>query len=299
MIAVVANGGAIGAEADYHWPQWRGPLGTGVAPYANPPVEWSESESDHRNIRWKTELPGLGHSTPIVWGDRIFITTAIPYGDRLDPIYNNVPGAHDNLPITQRQRFVILAVRRSDGKIVWQQVAREELPHEGGHFSGSQASSSPVTDGEHLLASFGSHGLYSYSLDGDLQWTMDFGKMQTIHAHGEGSSPVLYGETIVVNWDHEGQSFLVALDKRTGQKRWKVSREEVTSWSTPVVVEEDGRAQVIVSGTNRIRGYDLGSGHVIWECGGLSRNIVASPVSADGMVYAGSSYDTSLSHRTT
>ena len=116
--------------------------------------------------------------------------------------------------------------------------------------------------------------------------------MHTKHGHGEGSSPALHGETLIVNWDHEEQSFLVALDKRTGKQRWRVARAEDTSWATPIVVEHGGKAQVIVPGTNRLRGYDLANGAVIWECGGLSSNIVASPVAADGVVYAGSSYDT-------
>ena len=115
--------------------------------------------------------------------------------------------------------------------------------------------------------------------------------MQTKHGHGEGSSPVIHDETLIINWDHEGQSFVVAFDKYTGKQLWKVKRKEVTSWATPIVVEVKGKPQVIVSGTSRVRGYDLVTGNVIWECGGLSANIVASPVSADGMVYVGSSYD--------
>jgi len=273
--------------AEHTWPQWRGPLGTGVAPSANPPVEWSES----KNIRWKIALPGKGHSTPIVWGDRIFITTAVPYGDALEPRYNTAPGGHDGVPVTKRYRFVVLAVSRRDGKIVWQRTLHTELPHEGGHYTGSLASNSPVTDGEHLFAFFGSRGLYALDLNGELQWQTDLGEMQTKHAHGEGSSPALYGETLIINWDHEGQSFVIAFDKRTGKQRWQVAREEVTSWATPIVVENGGKPQVIISGTNRMRGYDLATGEVIWECGGLSANIVASPVAADGMLFAGSSYE--------
>ena len=250
-------------------------------------MEWSES----KNIRWKIALPGRGHSTPIVWGDRIFITTAVPYGDALEPRYDTAPGGHDGMPVTKRYRFVVLAVSRRDGKIVWQRTLHTELPHEGGHYTGSLASNSPVTDGEHLFAFFGSRGLYALDLNGELQWQTDLGEMQTKHAHGEGSSPALHGETLIINWDHEGQSFVIAFDKRTGKQRWQVAREEVTSWATPIVVENGGKPQVIISGTNRMRGYDLATGEVIWECGGLSANIVASPVAADGMVYAGSSYD--------
>ncbi len=275
------------AAAKHHWPQWRGPLGTGVAPDAHPPLEWSES----KNIRWKIALPGSGHSSPIIWGDRIFITTAVPYGEALEPKPDTAPGAHDNAPVTHRRRFVVLAVRRRDGKVVWQRELRSELPHEGRHYTGTFASNSPVTDGEHLVAFFGSRGLYALDLDGEIQWKTDLGNMQSKHAHGEGSSPALHGGTLIINWDHEGQSFVAAFDKRTGKPRWKVARKEVTSWSTPLVVDPRGKPQVVISGTGRVRGYDLATGDVIWECGGLSRNIVASPVAAGGMVFAASSYD--------
>lgn len=160
-----------------------------------------------------------------------------------------------------------------------------------GHYTGSLASASPVTDGEHLFAFFGSRGLYCLDFDGNLLWKKDLGRMNTKHGHGEGSSPALHDDTLVVNWDHEGQSFVVAFEKSTGRERWKVERDEVTSWTTPIIVEHKGTRQVIVPGTTRMRAYDLASGKVIWECGGLSANIVASPIAARGMVFAGSSYE--------
>ena len=221
------------AEALRGWPQWRGPLATGEAPRADPPVEWSEV----KNVRWKTELPGQGHSTPIVWGDRVFVSAAVPFGRASEPRYSGRPGAHDNLPVTRRHRFVAIALERATGHILWNEPLREALPHEGGHYTASLASASPVTDGEHLFVFFGSYGLYCLDLDGDLQWKIHLGEMHSKHGHGEGSSPVLYGDTLVVNWDHEGQSFLVAFDKTTGEQRWKSDREEVTSWATPSVVE--------------------------------------------------------------
>ncbi len=289
LTATVAVADPGESTARTNWPQWRGPLGTGVAPDGTPPIEWSDREA--QNIRWKTELPGRGHSTPIAWNNRIFVTTAIPYGQALPPRYSKAPGAHDNVPVTHRHKFVVIALDRQNGKIVWQRTVREALPHEGYHQTGSLASSSAVTDGEHVYASFGSYGLYCLDFDGQEIWRADFGLMQPLHGHGEGSSPALYGETLIVNCDHEGQSFVVALDKRTGKERWKVDRNEVTSWATPIVVKQGGTPQVIVNGTTRMRGYDLGTGRVLWECGGLSSNIVASPVYSDGMVFAGSSYE--------
>ena len=288
MAGLLARAASAG-DAMTNWPQWRGPLATGVAPHGDPPLKWNEA--DGTNIRWKSEIPGRGHSTPVVWDDRIFLTTAIPVGDALPPHPSTAPGNHDNLPVTHRHRFVALAVSRSTGKILWQRKLREALPHEQGHYTASLASNSPVTDGEHLFVFFGSFGLYCLDLEGELVWQADFGPMQSLHGHGEGSSPVLYQDTVVVNWDHEGKSFIVALEKSTGKQQWKVDRNEVTSWATPIVVEHAGKPQVIVSGTSRVRGYDLATGDVIWECGGLSSNIVASPVSGEGMVFAGSSYD--------
>ncbi|MEK6257484.1 MAG: PQQ-binding-like beta-propeller repeat protein [Planctomycetota bacterium] len=278
---------SFAVDAEPGWPQWRGPLGTGAAPEADPPIEWSET----KNVRWKVALPGKGHSTPVVWGDRVFLTTAVPVGEALPPKHSTAPGTHDGVPVTQRHEFVVLAVNRRDGKILWQKSVHKKLPHEGGHTTGSLASNSAVTDGEHVFAFFGSHGLYCLDMNGDVTWQKQFGEMQTKHGHGESASPVLHGDMLFVNWDHDGPCFVAAFDKRTGRQRWKVDRDEETSWSSPLMVENDGRPMLIVAGTNRVRAYDPANGQVIWECGGLSSNIVATPVAADGMLFAGSSYE--------
>jgi outer membrane protein assembly factor BamB len=272
-----------------YWPQWRGPLGTGVALHANPPVMWSETE----NIRWKIPLPGEGHSTPVIWGDRLFLTTAVSIGNDLPARYSDAPGAHDIRPVTHRYQFMVMAVNRQDGEVLWKRVVKEAHPREGHHVTAGFASASPITDGERLYAFFGSYGLYCLDLDGEPLWEKDLGDLRTLHAHGEGSSPALCGDLLIVNWDHEGESFLVAFDKRTGEQRWKVERNvRSTSWSTPVVVERAGKPQVIVSGSERVVAYDPASGKVIWECDGMSvQNVVASPVTDGNMVFAGSSYD--------
>lgn len=271
-----------------HWPHWRGPILTGEAPKAEPPIEWSEA----KNLRWKTEIPGQGHSSPIIWGERIFLTAAVPYGDPLpEPIWSAMPGAHNNVPVTHHHQFLVLCLNRADGRILWQKTVRQALPPEGGHESGTLANNSPVTDGERVYAFFGSMGLFCLDFEGNLLWEKDFGILKNKHGHGEGSSPVLHGDTIVINWDQEGLSFLAALNKRTGEPLWRALRNEHTSWASPVVTEHAGRVQVVVSGTNRVRGYDLATGDVIWECGGLSSNIVATPIAANGMVWAGSSYE--------
>ena len=268
------------------WPHWRGPLASGVAPRANPPVEWSEKQ----NIRWKVELPGKGHSSPIVFGDRVYVTAATPVGAEQKPVFDSAPGVHDSVPVTRTNQYLVMALNRSDGRVMWKKVVREEWPHEGGHDTGSPASNSPVTDGERLYAFFGSRGLYCLDTNGAVKWQKDLGKMQTLHAHGEGSSPVIHDATLIIVWDHEGDSFLCAFDKRTGRQLWKTPRDEKTSWSTPIVVEVDGKPQIIVSATKHVRGYDLGTGAPLWMGPGLTDNVVGSPVHWRGLAIAGSSY---------
>lgn len=288
VLGLASFGTASGQDSpEQYWPHWRGPLDTGEAPHGKPPLTWSEEV----HVRWKVELPGRGHSTPVIWGDTLFVTTAIPVGERLEPQPETAPGAHDNALVTHVHRLAVIAVSCSKGEILWESSVNELLPHEGGHVTSSFASPSPVTDGDVVIASFGSFGIYGLSTEGAVLWSRDLGDMHTKHGHGEGASPVLHGDTVVVNWDHEGQSFVAAHDKLTGEERWRKERDEVTSWSTPIVVEADGKPQVVVPGTKRVRGYDLATGDVIWECAGMSNNIVASPVAEDGVVYVGSSYE--------
>ena len=214
MFAVAV--GALGQALDplAQWGQWRGPLGTGVAPKADPPVEWSET----KNIRWKTKLPGLGHSSPVVWGGLVFVTTAEMTGG--NKLFTGVTpdGAHNNMNPLSDLRYAVLAIDRKSGALAWRQTVATRQPHESTHESATWASNSPVTDGEHVIAFFGSNGLYCLDTGGRLVWKKDFGDMRVKHGHGEGASPVLHGETVVVNWDHEGASFIVALAKRTGEE---------------------------------------------------------------------------------
>lgn len=276
-----------------NWPQWRGPLATGVAPHGTPPVTWSEDN----NIRWKVEIPGKGHATPIIWEDLVFILAAVETDKAGDS--KETAEAVNRMPDWMKKRgvhptniveFKVIALDRKDGSVRWQKIARAEHPHEGTHIDGTWASNSPVTDGEHLFAHFGSRGLYCYDMAGNLKWQIDLGDMITRNGFGEGSSPALYGDVLVVNWDHEGDSFIVALDKRTGEQLWKKDRDEVTSWSTPVIVEVNGRPQVVINATGNTRGYDLESGEVVWEIGGMTTNTIPSPVYEDGVLYVMSGF---------
>jgi len=269
------------------WGQWRGPFGTGMAPHANPPVEWSEK----KNVKWKTNLPGLGHSSPIVWGNLVFVTTAEGIGQRKSFTGLTPEGAHNNIDPEFVFQFAVIAVDLDNGNVVWRRTVAQHQPQQSTHETATWASNSPVTDGEHLIAFFGSNGLYCLDLGGRLVWEKNFGEMQVKHGHGEGASPAIHGETVIVNWDHEGESFIVAFAKRTGEELWRKSRDEVTSWATPIIVEQNGHPQVIVSGTKRVRGYDLNDGRVIWEAAGLPGNVVSTPVAADGIAYAAGSYE--------
>jgi outer membrane protein assembly factor BamB len=281
-----------------NWPQWRGPLSTGVSPTATPPLEWSES----KNVKWKREIPGSGTSTPIIWQDRVFLLTAIPSGPAAVEESGSTPpaeadgarrrgGGGRGARPDQAHQFVVLCLERSTGKVVWQRTAREEVPHEGHHQDHGFASASPVTDGTTLIAYFGSRGLHAYDMDGTLRWQKDFGQMTTRNSFGEGSSPALYGDTVLVLREHEGDdNYLVALDKATGDERWRVPRTRGTSWTTPLAVEHAGKAQVIISGTEAVRAYDLASGRELWSGPGLTANVVPAPVHANGVIYATSGF---------
>ncbi len=261
------------ANETQYWPQWRGPTATGSAPDGNPPVEWSEQQ----NIRWKTRLPGTGYSTPVIWGNGIFISAAIPPENYTPPGRGANPG--------QSIKYIIMAVDRTNGMVRWVRTAIQEIPHQGQHETSTWATSSPITDGKYLYAYFGSRGLYCYTIDGDPVWEKDFGNMNIRRAFGEGSSPTLYKNKLIVNWDHEGQSFILALDSLTGEEIWRKNRDEATTWATPLVVEAAGKAQVITSATNRVRSYDLNTGEMIWEGDGLTANVIPSPVAANGVLY--------------
>ncbi|HWF20228.1 MAG TPA: PQQ-binding-like beta-propeller repeat protein [Verrucomicrobiae bacterium] len=281
-----------------NWPQWRGPFANGVAPAANPPTSWSETS----NIKWKVKLPGSGSATPIVWGDKAFVETAVPTGKKPEASAkadseNTAPGQGGRQGGMGGEKpdeifqFMVVCLDRETGKTLWQKVAREEVPHEGVRpREGSFAASSPMTDGRHVYGYFGSRGLYCYDMDGKLEWQKDFGKLHIKMGFGEGSSAALSGNTIIVNWDNEGGSFIVALDKNTGKELWRESRDEQTTWATPLVVQHDGKAQVITDGSKKIRSYDLDSGKVLWECSGLTANVIPSPVADDNTVYAMSGF---------
>jgi outer membrane protein assembly factor BamB len=301
------SGAATANDREQDWPQWRGPAGTGVAEAAVPPTTWSESE----NIKWKIAVPGVGSSTPIVLGDRVYVSTAVKT-DRVKEgaqVADGEAGREATAPARPSDRgdqgrgnrggrpgggrrggfgggpsptnfydFMVIAYDRGNGQEVWRSILTSQVPHEAGHNTNTFASSSPVTDGTRLYVSFGSRGVYALDLNGEKLWEKDLGQMQTRSQFGEGSSPALFGETLVVPFDHEGESFIVALDAKSGDELWRQSRDEQTTWSTPLITEYKGRTQVITNGSNRVRSYDLATGQLIWECGGQAGNPIPTPV---------------------
>lgn len=341
-----------------NWANWRGPNYDGSVEGANPPWEWSQD----KNIQWKTAVPGKGSSSPIVWGDRIYLATAIETDREGQPDLRGVPlgpgGAPSgaapgptrqgfrglqrgpgseappagadasqggqrrggppggprgaggpggmNAPIpTHYFQFVVLAYDRNNGKEVWRSVLNEAVPFEGGHPTNTFASGSPVTDGRHVFVSFGSFGVYCLDLDGNRVWSADLGRMRTRNAFGEASTPALHGDTLIVPWDQDGWedkngngqrdddellSSLVALNAKTGEVKWRTARPtEVTTWATPLIVEHAGRTQVVTNGSV-VRSYDLGTGQLLWECGGQVSNPIPSPIRLNDAVICMTGY---------
>lgn len=314
---------SLGAVHEDNWPSWRGPNSNGTAPKGNPPTTWSETQ----NIKWKTALPGDSNSTPIIWDNKIFIQTAVPTQEEpappaaaqegtaqaggSQPEAPNPAGPQAVAPQPRGPReggrgsrgggmrtpppafaykFNIVCYDRKTGKLLWEKTAREEVPHEGKHPTGSYASNSPVTDGKLVWVNFGSRGLYCYDLEGNLKWSRDLGKMRMKNSFGEGSSPALAGDAIVVLMDHEAGSKIVALNKDTGTPLWEKAREEATAWSSPLPVEVNGALQIVTAATNRIRSYDAQTGDIVWECAGLTTNAIPTPVSGFGRVYCTSGF---------
>ena len=291
-----------------HWPQWRGPFFNGMA-RGDAPTTWSDTS----NIQWKVDIPGRGHSTPVIWGDRLFLTTAIPTGNPAapPPSENAASSGTNQPPAGGRQgegrrgrgpgaqqgpqaehKFDVLCLDRKTGKLIWQRTARVATPHEGYHRTyGSFASNSPVTDGRYVYASFGSRGVYCYDFNGKLIWEKDLNVQMRIRlGFGEGSAPMLVGNLLIQVFDQETGSFIVALDKRNGKELWRMPRDERSSWSTPLAVEHNGRTQIVVSATNRVRSYDPENGKIIWETAGLGANAIPAPVYQNQTVFVMSGY---------
>ena len=255
----------LAPAAEGNWPHWRGDDGNGVSRSASPPTKWSSTD----NVKWKVAIPGSGSGSPIVWGNQVFVVTAV--GDR-------------------QMSFELHCYDRNSGDQLWRRVAVEAEPYGRTHNTNNRASASPCTDGKHVYAHFGSQGTYCFTMDGQPVWRRDLGDMQTRNGFGEGSSPTLAGGMLLVPWDQEGPSFLIALNKQTGDVIWKTPRDEPTCWATPLVIDYDGGKQIVMNGQTCARGYDLKTGKELWRCAGQTQRPVASPVATDGMVFVTSGH---------
>lgn len=287
-----------------NWPHWRGENGNGVSVEAKPPTEWSST----KNVKWKVAIPGQGSGSPVIWEDRVYVVSGVsaPKGqaDAGKQRETSVGGQSRGQQSGQRRRggrgsstslqvlhFTVFCLDRATGKQLWSKVAVEAKPHQGTHSTNNFASASPCTDGERLYAHFGSRGLYCYTMNGELAWKRDdLGNMETRNSFGEGSSPTLSGDRIIVPWDHEGQSALFSLNKLTGNTEWKVERDEPTCWATPLVIEHRGQKQIVMNGQNNARSYDFETGKELWRCGGQTERPVASAVAGNGIVFIGSGF---------
>jgi outer membrane protein assembly factor BamB len=288
---------ALAAENDVStWPQWRGPGGSGLAADAAVPLEWDGTTG--RNIEWKTPIEGRGHSSPVVWGNLVFLTTAIEGevvpGAKAPPhMMEGEEFKHpDAIGADRRNTLKVMAIDASTGAMVWSRVAYEGLMYDDRHKASSYASPTVATDGERVYAYFGSNGLYVYDFAGNPVWSRDVGDIKTI-GMGVGTSPVLWGDHVFIQADEdEGkESFLVALDKKDGREAWRVARPIQASWTTPAVVEDPaGTVQLITAGNELIIAYEPATGRELWRVEGLQSNAIHVPLSSGRMVYLTAGY---------
>ena len=276
----------VGSAAN--WPQWRGPDGSGISTEKNLPAAWTPTT----NIKWKAAIPGRGHSSPIVWGNRVFVTTAVE-GDA-------VPGAKaakhmigdkefvhpDSIGADRKHQFKVIALNRESGKVVWEATAWEGTPYDNRHRKSSYAASTPATDGKLVYAFFGTEGLYAYDFNGKLAWKAQLGNMANL-GMGTGTSPILFENLVIVQCDEDNGegSFIVALDKKSGKEAWRTPRKIQISWSTPLLVKSATRSELITSGTETVISYDPATGKELWRHKGLESNAIPSPVANSDMVY--------------
>ncbi len=277
-----------------NWPQWRGPESQGVSTEKNLPTEWS----DTKNVLWKTLLPGRGFSQPIIWGNRVFLTTDVEGGAAPathKPPTHMMGGREFKHPewygVDLLHTFKVLCLDRDTGKILWEKTAYEGTVYDYRHKRGNYAAPTPITDGKYVWAYFGSEGLYCYDYSGKLIWQKSLGPIPTI-GMGVGTSPLLYENTVIMQCDeNEGKnSFLTALDKKTGKEVWRVARPIQVSWTTPVIVKTPQREELVTSGNEFLISYDPKTGKELWRTGGLKSHAIATPVVGHGLAILSSGY---------
>lgn len=279
------------ADAAGSWPSFRGPQASGVADGQKLPDRWNAATTE--NILWRTPIPGLAHSSPIVWGGRLFVTTAVssrPNATFRPGLYGDGDASDDRSP----HKWIVMALDARTGKILWERVAHEGEPLEKRHIKSTYASATPSTDGRIVVASFGSQGVHAFDVDGNRLWKVDLGRLD-IGAYdiptfewGPASSPILWNGRVLLQCDTQADSFVIALDATTGRTIWKTERDEFPSWGTPTVVETSDGPQLVTNGSKFIRGYDPRTGAELWRLGGSSKITAPTPIFADGLTVVAS-----------
>ena len=281
---------AAGASAQ-NWPSFRGPSASGAADGQNLPASWDAAQDT--GILWKTPIPGLAHSSPIVWDNRIFLTTAV--SGRADASFKRgLFGSGDASEDRTAQQWKLICLDRDSGKLLWERVAYQGEPKDKRHVKSTYANSTPATDGQMVVALFGSQGLYAYDLAGKLLWKRDLGKIDDGAYDvpdlewGTASSPIVYRDTVIVQCDQQKGSFLQAFDGKSGESIWKTERDEIPSWGTPTVYTGNTRAELVTNGSNYVRGYDPATGKELWRLGGSSKITAPTPVFAADIILVAS-----------
>jgi outer membrane protein assembly factor BamB len=284
LCVILISAGWIFAE---DWPGWRGD-GRGISPEKNLPLKWSETEG----VKWKTPIPGAGHSSPIVWGNRVFVTTAVAEDPNVETFKGGVyMGGNRNKPDESEYAYRVICLDDDQGNVLWSKAVARQSPKTRRHTKNTYASETPVTDGRYVFASFGSAGLYCIDFEGNVIWQRDLGLMRRRAGWGTSSSPVLFRNTVIVNCDSDDESYIAAFDKTTGDPVWRTERDEGASWGTPFLFEAGGRTTVVTNATRNMRGYDAATGKLQWECAGGSMITVPSPVAAQGLVFLSSGHN--------
>ena len=288
-ILLIASVTAVEAQ---NWPQFRGPGATGVVEGKPAVVKWDVPKAT--NVRWKTEIPGLAHSSPVVWGNKVFVTTAVTTGkdETRYGLFGDVAPVKDD----PKHIWKVYALDKDTGKILWEQVAYEGVPKVKRHPKSTHADSTPVTDGKYLIALFGSHGLYAYDLNGKLLWKQDIGMLDSgwfydaDYQWEHGSSPIIFRDLVIIQADIQKDSFIAAYSLKDGKLVWKTPREELSSWGTPTVYEGKSRAELITNGSKAIRGYDPLTGKELWRLTPNSEITTPTPFVARELIYVTSGY---------
>jgi outer membrane protein assembly factor BamB len=276
-----------------NWPSFRGPRASGAADGQHVPASWDVAGG--RNVLWKAAIPGPGHSSPVVWGERVFITTAVS-GAGTTPFRFGLYGDGDPAKDQSKHQWRVYCLDAATGKVLWERTAHEGVPRVKRHLKSSHANPTPATDGKSLVVSFASEGLHCYDLDGNMRWRQDLGVIDAGAFNapelqwGAASSPILYRDLVIVQCDRQKESFLAAYDRATGRRVWLTPRDEIPSWGTPTVYDGPPRAELIVNATNHVCGYDPLTGQELWRIGPNSQITTPTPVVGEGLIFVTSGY---------